>query len=62
MPKVDGNLEGKMTCGFINDTRNLVNFTRALKNLKVEADTEGWCMTLKVDAWHWRLMKYRKAN
>ena len=41
MLKVDGNLEGKMTCGFINDTRNLVNFTRALKNLKVEADTEG---------------------
>ena len=34
MLKIDANFEGKMTCGFINDMKNLVNFTRALKNLK----------------------------
>ena len=33
--KNDSNFKEKMTCGFINDVRNLVNFTGALKNLKI---------------------------
>ena len=33
--KIDANFEGKMTCSFINDRRNWVNFNRALKNLKI---------------------------
>ena len=32
--KIDANTEG-MTYGFINDMRNLVNFTEALENLKI---------------------------
>ena len=31
--KVDANFDGKVTCVFINDMRNSVNFTGALKNL-----------------------------
>ena len=33
--KDDAKFEGKMTCGFINDMRNLLNSTGALKNLKI---------------------------
>ena len=33
--KIDANFDGKMTCGFINDMRNLVNFTGGLRNLKI---------------------------
>ena len=32
--KINVNFKGKMTCGFINDMKDLVNFTRELKNLK----------------------------
>ena len=32
--KIDANFEGKMTYAFINDMRNLVNFTGALKIFK----------------------------
>ena len=32
--KIDPNFEGKVTCGFINDLRNLFNFTGALKIIK----------------------------
>ena len=32
--KIDAKFDRKMTCGVINDMRNLVNFTGALKNLK----------------------------
>ena len=32
--KIDAKFEGKITFGFINDVRNLVNFTRTLKNLR----------------------------
>ena len=35
MLKIDVNFEGNMTCVFINDMRNLVNFTGALKNLNI---------------------------
>ena len=35
MLKVDANFEEKLTCGIINDMRNLVNFTGAFKNLKI---------------------------
>ena len=35
MLKIDSNFEGKKSCGFINDMRNLVNFTRALKDFKI---------------------------
>ena len=33
--KINANFEVKMTCGFINDTTNSVNFPSALKNLKI---------------------------
>ena len=33
--KIDANFEGKMTSVFITDMRNLMNFNRALRNLKV---------------------------
>ena len=32
--KNNANFAEKMTCGFINDTRNLANFAGELKNLK----------------------------
>ena len=32
---IDAQIKGKMTCGFLNDMRNLVNFTGALKTLKI---------------------------
>ena len=35
MLKTDANFDRKMTCGFINDMRNLVNFTGPVKNLKI---------------------------
>ena len=35
MLKIGSSLEGKMTFGFINDMRVLVNFTRAIKSLKI---------------------------
>ena len=33
--KVDASFEGKMKYGFINDMKNLMNFTAALKNFKI---------------------------
>ena len=33
--KIDTNIKGEMTCGFLNDMKNLVNFTGALRNLKM---------------------------
>ena len=33
--EINENFEGKMICDFINDMRNLVNFTKALKDLKI---------------------------
>ena len=33
--KINSNFEEKMTCVFINDMRNLVNFIRTLKSFKV---------------------------
>ena len=41
--KTDTNFEGKMTFGFINDTRNLVNFDEALKNLKICTFRDVFC-------------------
>ena len=35
MLKIDVNFAGRMTCGFVNDMRNLVNLTWSLKNLKI---------------------------
>ena len=33
--KIDANFKGNMTCGFINDMKNLVHFTGVLKNFKI---------------------------
>ena len=33
--KIGANFEGKMACVFINDMKNLVNSTEALKSLKI---------------------------
>ena len=43
MLKIDANFKGRMSCVFINDIRNLVNFTGELKNLKIFTLGDFFC-------------------
>ena len=67
--KIDANSEGKMTYAFINDMRNLANFTEALKIFKFALWETFFSKIYNVWAkklqrsyvlWHWRVMKYLK--
>ena len=62
--KIDANFDGKMTCGFINNMGNLVNFTGALKSLKICTLRDFFVQGINVElknyreamSWHWRVM------
>ena len=49
MLKIDGNFERKMTCGFINDMKNLVNFTRTPEIFKISLWKTFSSMVFNVD-------------
>ena len=48
MLEIDANFEKKMTCGFINDIINLVNFTDALRNLEICTFERLFCSCYKM--------------
>ena len=69
--KVDASFKGKMKYGFINDLKNLVNFTAALKNFKIctlrnffSQGIKCWAKQFQMSyvSWHWRVMQCLKKN